>query len=140
MPLLAVVVALDQGKLNGLGVAVDGLKFARRTDDSVVACGHIHRTEAGRTDSARRISVLDKGVEGIGGVVVGHVDCTVHAVFRLLLKLCECRAVVHGPAVGRYEVELILQKGTEAARERAKEVMHRVRKNMKLDYFNDKDE
>lgn len=36
------------------------------------------------------------------------------------------------------EVELILKNGTEAARERAKKVMYRVRKNMKLDYFDDK--
>ena len=33
------------------------------------------------------------------------------------------------------EVEKILKEGTEAARARAKEVMQRVRKNMKLDYF-----
>lgn len=33
------------------------------------------------------------------------------------------------------EVEKILKSGTEAARNRAKEVMNRVRKNMKLDYF-----
>ncbi len=33
------------------------------------------------------------------------------------------------------EVEKILKNGTEAARNRAKEVMNRVRKNMKLDYF-----
>jgi tryptophanyl-tRNA synthetase len=33
------------------------------------------------------------------------------------------------------EVERILKEGTEAARNRAKEVMKRVRKNMKLDYF-----
>ena len=33
------------------------------------------------------------------------------------------------------EVEKILKDGTEAARNRAKEVMKRVRKNMKLDYF-----
>ena len=33
------------------------------------------------------------------------------------------------------EVEQILKEGTEAARNRAKEVMKRVRKNMKLDYF-----
>ena len=33
------------------------------------------------------------------------------------------------------EVEKILKEGTEAARNRAKEVMKRVRKNMKLDYF-----
>lgn len=33
------------------------------------------------------------------------------------------------------EVEEILKNGTEAARKRAKEVMKRVRKNMKLDYF-----
>ena len=33
------------------------------------------------------------------------------------------------------EVEQILKDGTEAARNRAKEVMNRVRKSMKLDYF-----
>ena len=33
------------------------------------------------------------------------------------------------------EVERILKEGTEAARNRAKNVMSRVRKNMKLDYF-----
>ena len=33
------------------------------------------------------------------------------------------------------EVEQILKDGTEAARNKAKEVMNRVRKNMKLDYF-----
>ncbi len=33
------------------------------------------------------------------------------------------------------EVERILQEGTASARERTKEVMKRVRKNMKLDYF-----
>lgn len=33
------------------------------------------------------------------------------------------------------EVDEILKNGTEAARKRAKEVMKRVRKNMKLDYF-----
>ena len=33
------------------------------------------------------------------------------------------------------EVEQILKEGTEAARNRAKEVMKRVRKSMKLDYF-----
>ena len=33
------------------------------------------------------------------------------------------------------EVERILKEGTEAARNRAKEVMKRVRKSMKLDYF-----
>jgi tryptophanyl-tRNA synthetase len=33
------------------------------------------------------------------------------------------------------EVDRILKEGTEAARNRAKEVMKRVRKNMKLDYF-----
>jgi tryptophanyl-tRNA synthetase len=33
------------------------------------------------------------------------------------------------------EVDKILKEGTEAARNRAKEVMKRVRKNMKLDYF-----
>ena len=33
------------------------------------------------------------------------------------------------------EVEQILKDGTDAARKRAKEVMKRVRKNMKLDYF-----
>lgn len=33
------------------------------------------------------------------------------------------------------EVESILKNGTDAARERAKKVMNRVRKNMKLDYF-----
>ena len=33
------------------------------------------------------------------------------------------------------EVEKILKNGTEAARNRAKKVMNRVRKNMKLDYF-----
>ena len=34
------------------------------------------------------------------------------------------------------EVENILKKGTEAARQRAQDVMTRVRKSMKLDYFN----
>ena len=33
------------------------------------------------------------------------------------------------------EVAQILKDGTEAARNKAKEVMNRVRKNMKLDYF-----
>lgn len=33
------------------------------------------------------------------------------------------------------EVDKILKEGTEAARKRAREVMKRVRKNMKLDYF-----
>lgn len=36
------------------------------------------------------------------------------------------------------EVEQILQEGTEAARKKAKEVMKRVRKSMKLDYFEEK--
>ena len=33
------------------------------------------------------------------------------------------------------EVEQFLKDGTEAARNKAKEVMNHVRKNMKLDYF-----
>lgn len=37
------------------------------------------------------------------------------------------------------EVEEILKDGTNAARSRAKEVMKRVRKSMKLDYFENKD-
>ena len=60
-------------------VAVDSFKLAGRTYQCVLACGHIYCIEACGCNHSCRVFIFNQGIQRVGSVVKGHVNCAVHA-------------------------------------------------------------